>query len=251
MIRTVLLLALVNAGCQHPATTPFAQPQEEREEATASALTRSEHARIIAPLIDPAKLDTLKGDRAANSRLRKLCYWLESARQNGSKPAEEVEEAQRAVGYAGTARATADKASILRNLVILERLGCLDEDGMARLRVGRAPLVTRGPYAGDIAEVDHILPRAIAPELDEKLFNLEFMPARMNRKKGAGIGQRQVDLAERWAQQGLFSQAGLEAIRADFGDAPAKTSRLLPIDNLSEFLDRVWRSPPMRHRMAV
>lgn len=105
---------------------------------------------ILAPLIDPAKLDTLKGDRAANPRLRKICYWLEEARRAGSDPAAVIDGAQVRTGYAGTARAREDKKALLRNLTILERLGCLDADGMAKLRRGNAPTITRGPYAGDI-----------------------------------------------------------------------------------------------------
>ena len=76
------------------------------------------------------------------------------------------------------------KASLLRNLHILKKLGCLDDAGMGKLKTGNAPTVTKGPYAGDIASVDHIIPRSIVEELDEKLFNLEFMPSRMNSKKG-------------------------------------------------------------------
>ena len=33
-----------------------------------------EQASILAPLIDPEKLDNLKGKRAATPRLRKACY---------------------------------------------------------------------------------------------------------------------------------------------------------------------------------
>ncbi|MCW1924478.1 hypothetical protein OKA05_18065 [Luteolibacter arcticus] len=109
------------------------------------------------------------------------------------------------MGYAGTARAREDKEALLRNLTILERLGCLTDDGMAQLRTGRAPTITRGPYAGDIASVDHIIPRSVAPELDERLYNLEFMPSKLNMRKSDGIGQRQKALAREWAGQGLLS----------------------------------------------
>ena len=34
---------------------------------------------ILAPLLDPAKVATLKGDRPANSRLYKVLYWIETA----------------------------------------------------------------------------------------------------------------------------------------------------------------------------
>ena len=38
---------------------------------------------IIAPLIDPVKVATLKSERAANPRLYKVLYWLETARRAG------------------------------------------------------------------------------------------------------------------------------------------------------------------------
>jgi hypothetical protein len=175
----------------------------------------TDEAGILSPLISPAKIDTLTADRAANPRLRKIAYWLETARRNGQDVAAVIDQAQRGAGYSATVRAEVEKAALLRNLMILERLGCLTEEGMTKLRKGNAPTITRGPYAGDVVEVDHIIPRAVAPELDYKLYNLEFMPGRMNREKSAKIGQRQVALARQWAAQGLLSQRGLAAVMAN------------------------------------
>ena len=56
---------------------------------------------------------------------------------------------------------------------------------MEKLRRGKAPTITKGPYADDIATGDHIIPRSVCPELDNCLYNLEFMPGRMNSSKGA------------------------------------------------------------------
>lgn len=56
---------------------------------------------------------------------------------------------------------------------------------------GNCPTITRGPYFGDLASVDYIIYRDIASELDEKLFNLEFMRGRMNWKKSDEVGGRQ------------------------------------------------------------
>ena len=108
---------------------------------------------IIAPLIDPEKLDALNGDRAANSRLRKIAYWLEADRRAGLDPGEVIETAQKALGCHDTVRSRAVLKSLVRNLVILERLGCLDEAGMAKLRRGNAPKITQGR----IAETSHRL----------------------------------------------------------------------------------------------
>ena len=88
----------------------------------------------------------------------------------------------------GTPRTDAVKASLVRNLTIVERLGCLDVAGMAKLKTGNAPTVTLGPYADDIASGDHIIPRSVCEELDERLYNLEFMPSKMNGSKGNKIG---------------------------------------------------------------
>jgi hypothetical protein len=80
---------------------------------------------------------------------------------------------------------------MVRNRVIAERLGCLEEAGMADLRRGKPPTIRTGPYAGDKLSVDHILPRAVCPELDTTLANLELMPMRMNSSKSDSIGERQ------------------------------------------------------------
>jgi hypothetical protein len=99
--------------------------------------------------------------------------------------------------------------SLLRNRIILERLGCLDETGMAKLRRGNAPTITKGPYKGELATVDHIIPRSVCPELDNKLYNLEFMPASINGKKGDKVGLRQLQLGRQWHNFGLLSAEGL------------------------------------------
>jgi hypothetical protein len=67
----------------------------------------------------------------------------------------------------------------LSNLDIAEKLGCLDAEGMAEMRKAKAPTVRRGPYKGDQLSVDHIIPRAVCPELDNVIANLELMPLRM------------------------------------------------------------------------
>ena len=80
----------------------------------------------------------------------------------------------------------------MRNLTILERLGCLTEDNLPKLRRGRAPTITRGPYAGEQAEVDHIVPISKAPRFENWIGNLEFMPRSLNRRKSDKMGERQI-----------------------------------------------------------
>jgi hypothetical protein len=165
-------------------------------------------------LCDPAKIATITAERGANPRVRKICYWLEMARQDGRDPSNEMREVMVIVGWGGTAKGDLTSAAMVRNRIIAERLGCLDDAGMGDLRRGKAPTIRTGPYAGDKLSVDHILPRAVCPELDTTLANLELMPMRMNSSKSDSIGERQVDMARKFHAAGLLSQPGLDAILA-------------------------------------
>ena len=187
-----------------PTEVPVAQLKEEH--------VAADFANLLAPLIDPAKLDTLKGKRAATPRLRKACYWLQMAHISGFDACEVIDQAHVQTGPHEPKRAKAQRESLIRNRVILERLGCIDEAGMIKLRKGNAPTITKGPYAGEIVTGDHIIPRSVCPELDNALYNLEMMPLTLNQKKSAKIGQRQIDLAKRWNADGLLSDEGLKAV---------------------------------------
>ena len=165
-------------------------------------------------LCDPAKIATITAERGANPRVRKICYWLEMVRRDGRDPANEMREVMVAVGWGGSAKGDLTGDAMVRNRVIAERLGCLDEAGMADLRSGKAPTIRTRPYVGDKLSVDHILPRAVCPELDTTLANLELMPMRMNSSKSDSIGERQVDMARKFHAAGLLSQSGLDAVLA-------------------------------------
>ncbi|MBK8037762.1 MAG: hypothetical protein IPK22_11590 [Verrucomicrobiaceae bacterium] len=51
--------------------------------------------------------------------------------------------------------------------------------------------------AGEITEVDHILPVAKFPQYGKEFWNLELMPQSLNRRKSDTVGQRQLDLLRR------------------------------------------------------
>jgi hypothetical protein len=78
-MRTLLLFLslIILTGCKD--TPSVNTPPETLKE----ALNASEFTTALAPLIDPSKLDTLKGKRAATPRLRKACYWLQMAHTSG------------------------------------------------------------------------------------------------------------------------------------------------------------------------
>ena len=178
-----------------------------------SPAAQADTVRIaLVSLCDPAKIATLTSDRAANPRVRKITYWLEVARQQGRDPQTEMDAVMDAVGWDGTMKGDLTAKAMTRNRTIAERLGCLDAEGMALLRRGNAPTVKFGPYTGEKLTVDHIIPRAVAPSLDKVLANLEHMPNSLNMRKGAKVGQRQVDLANKLEAAGLLAPEDRAAI---------------------------------------
>jgi hypothetical protein len=175
--------------------------------------------QILAPLLDPVKVATLKGDRPANRRLYQVLYWLETARLQGGDVSVVVDTAQAAVGYAGTKCAVADKKAILWNHRKLVDFGCFSPEDMAKLRKGGSPSISKGVPSGTQIALDHILPRAVVPELAARFYNLEAIPARENLMKSSKVGKRELLLAERWNREGLLSAEGLKSVIEAAGDS--------------------------------
>jgi len=182
----------------------------DRDDVVKSADLDSKYVIKLAPIIDPSKLSSLTLKRAATPRLRKACYWLEMARRDGHELSSVLTQAYELTGHdRASPRESEQSAALIRNMTILKRLGCLENEGMEKLRRGKAPTITRGPYAGQLATGDHIIPRSIAPELDNALFNLEFLPEKLNQSKGNKVSIRQVQLAQKWYEMGFEFECSL------------------------------------------
>ncbi len=171
----------------------------------------STHARLLKPLIEPAKLATL-GERGTNSRVQKITAILWKAKQAGEDPAKVAEEAVGLIGWGGTEKGKLTAAAMVRNLTIAERLGSTTPADIEEMSRGRATEVRAGPYAGEVLSVDHIIPRSIALELDNVIANLELMPLSLNQRKGNKVTSRQVSLARKLHAEGVLSDAGLEQV---------------------------------------
>jgi hypothetical protein len=180
--------------------------------AQAAFAATPDHAAKIASLIEPAKLATL-GERAANPRIQKAVYWLAVARNRRVDPGKVLDAAIQQSGYRNPLAATLTKEALLRNLTIAERLGCLDQAGLAEMRQGKSATVRSGPYKGQELSVDHIIPRSVCPELDNVIANLELMPLGLNQRKTDKVGQRQRDLAAKLYEAGLLSKSGLKQVQ--------------------------------------
>ena len=169
-------------------------------------------ADAVANLTDPAKLATLKGERAANPRLQKCVYWLAYAEERGEKPEAVLNESAKLNKTAGKPYAGFLSWGLLENLKIAKDLGLLTPEGMSELRRGKSATITKGQYAGQEAESDHVIPRAVCPELQNQVMNLELLPASLNRAKSDKVTDRAKVFAKELYDAKLLSDAGFERL---------------------------------------
>ena len=173
-------------------------------------------ALAIANLTDPAKLATLKGERAANPRLQKCVYWLAYAEEQGSKPDAVLDEAAKLNKTDGKPYAGFVRWGLLENLKTAKELGLLTPDGMAELRKGKSAKITKGEHTGEEAEADYVIPRAVCPELKNQVMNLELLPASRIQAKSDKITERAKTFARELYDTGLLSEEGLRAVEANY-----------------------------------
>jgi len=179
-------------------------------------------AIAIAAQTDPIKLSSLKGTRAANSRLQKCVYWLAYAEEQGEKPEAVLDESAKLNKTEGTRYAGFVRWGLLENLKIAKELGLLTPEGVAELRRGKSAMITKGQYAGQEAEADHVIPMAVCPELRNQVMNLELLPASLNREKSDKVTERAKVFAKELYDAGLLSEEGWNAIVSKSEDLSKK-----------------------------
>ena len=165
-------------------------------------------AVAIATQTDPAKLATLKGERAANPRLQKCVYWLAYAEEQGEKPEAVLDESAKLNKTAETPYAGFVSWGLLENLKLAKELGLLTPEGMAELKRGKSATITKGQYAGQKAEADLVIPKAVCPELQNQVMNLELLPASLNRAKSEKVTDRAKVFAKELYDTKLLSEEG-------------------------------------------
>ena len=168
----------------------------------------------VAALSDPAKISTLKTERAANARLLKILAWLEEARRSGIVPSKIIDEAQKLNGDQPP-HSTLVKEMLLRNFEYAGRASLLNDDNLTRMKSGRSPIVPAGTstYAGERYEVDHIIPLAEFPQFGNDLINLILVPQTVNRRKSDEIKQRALDLGRKLTDANLLSPEDYEKLK--------------------------------------
>ena len=174
----------------------------------------SSAAVAIAAQTDPAKLATLKGEGAANPRLQKCVYWLAYAEEKGQKPEVVLDESAKLNNTAGTPYAGFVSWGLLENLKIAKELGLLTPEGMAELKRGKSATITKGQYAGQEAEAGLVIPKAVCPELQNQVMNLELLPSSLNQVKSNKVTERARVFAKELYEAKLLSQGGWERVSA-------------------------------------
>ena len=169
-------------------------------------------ASALASLTDPTKLATLKGEREGSPRLQQCVYWLARAEEQGEKPEALLDESAKTNKTAGTDYAGFVSWGLLENLKIAKELGLLTPEGMANLRQGKSATITKGQYSGQKAEADDVIPRALCPELQNQVMNLELIPAPLIRAKSDKVTDRAKVFAKELYEAKLLSEEGWKRV---------------------------------------
>ncbi|PQJ27921.1 HNH endonuclease domain-containing protein [Rubritalea profundi] len=148
----------------------------------------------LSSLTNPEKLATLKkGNRSGNARFKKLMYWIHEYEVQGIKPKAflaELYNCHDSAPYANTRHVYAPLTEKL-NLEAQYRLGraygLYTASNLVLLRKGNAAIVSKGKYTGEKIEIDHLIPYSKAPELENSMANLTWLPRTLNRKKSAKV----------------------------------------------------------------
>ena len=170
-------------------------------------------AKAIASLTDPKKLATLKGERASNPRFQKCLYWLATARTKGESPAYVMASANQKNGQQITPYGILLSSSLTANLAEADNLGLFSPEGLDELRRGKSAKITKGEYAGQEAEADDVIPRALCPELQNQVMNLELLPASLIRAKSDNMTERAKVFAKELYEAKLLSEEGWKRIK--------------------------------------
>jgi len=137
---------------------------------------------------------------------------LAYAEKQGQKPEAVLGEAAKLNKTDGTPYAGFVQWELLENLKIAKELGLLTPEGMAELRRGKSATITKGQYAGQEAEADHVIPRAVCPELANQVMNLELLPASLNRAKSDKVTERAKVFAKELYEAKLLSEEGFKKL---------------------------------------
>lgn len=175
----------------------------------------------LAPLLNPQRIATLAADRALNSRLNKVMYYLRQEELAGKNVSESLWRSMKMSGADKPLRGVRslshpklDHAQLLTNYKGLKARGVFDVPGnMEALKRGGTVV----PPGGATLDVNHIVPKSRAPELENCWSNLEYMDASENRSIGNSVTPASQNTLRKLRDAGALTGERVAEIMMDAG----------------------------------
>ena len=183
----------------------------------AAVANRISHLDRLKPLLEPAKVATLQGNRALNSRLHKVLFWLNQAEKDGRNVPETLTRAMKMANadrrYAGTLLDPAiDRAQILKTYDTAKAMKIFDEDAnLDLMRHGKAPWVNT-PWGRQQIWVEHEIPVSWENKLGNCWGNLSYETQKYNAMRGDKITERSMQKLLEYRNAGLLKQDRIDEI---------------------------------------
>ena len=162
------------------------------------------YAAELAPLI--YYKDRVHGarERGSNETMRLVNFKVYQAYQDGLDIVKLLELAQPRSKQPPNL-AMLNTRRFLSNLELGIEYGIYEgEENLKALAYGKAPTITKGEYKGQRIDVEHVVPKAIAPDLDNILSNLMWLPASLNQSKSDTITDEAMEMAKIFRDEGIL-----------------------------------------------
>lgn len=186
-----------------------------------SAASKQQYQRYAAelmPLIYYKDRVHSAKERGSNETMRLVNYKIYQAHSDGLDIAKLLDLAQ-PKHRQPPALAQLNKQRFLYNLEKGIEYGIYEgEENLKALAYGKAPTITKGEYTGERVDVEHIVPKSIAPGLDNILANLMWYPAPLNQSKNNTITEEALKIAQVFADQGILPMEELIEVKSAFTD---------------------------------
>ena len=176
-------------GIRACSRTVFHRPQHSGAAQEEAVRETADPILAVSNLTDFNKLTTLDPKtRAVNPRIKKTLYWLYVSEKQGIGAIETLEKAFRMNGNINSPKSNDSKKQMVANFLEAKAMGLFTADRLSLLKRGQAVSIATGQYAGELVEIDHIVPLSRYPEFANDLRNLQLLSFSQNRSKGDRIG---------------------------------------------------------------
>lgn len=174
------------------------------------------YADELAPLLYYKDRVHAGKERGSNQTMRLVNHKIYQAHSDGLNIKKLLEIAQ-PKSVQPPALAKLNEKRFLANLQLGIDYGLYEGEGnLKALAYGKAPVISKGEYKGQRVDVEHIVPKSIAPALDNILSNLTWYPASLNQSKSDTITDEALEMAEVFAAERILPAEELVAVKGAY-----------------------------------